>query len=100
MEPPAMEPPAMEPPAMEPPANALRFSVDIKPIFERHCTECHHDGRSLNFTAMPLSDAGPELTSDLILNAVMSRMPPAPRDRMSQAEIDQIRLWKMQGHLP
>lgn len=88
-------------PMPNPDPNAVRFTSDVLPILERYCTECHDPGRTLDFTALPLSPAGPELTIEMIIAAAeQQRMPPPPRDYVTGEELDVLRRWRDDGLLP
>ena len=86
------------------PGMGLTWSKDIKKIMDRACVECHAaGGRSPNLSTWPLGTA--EATSAIIdrviaVSGVGGTMPPAPRDKISAAELDLIRKWKAEGLKP
>lgn len=80
--------------------NALQFGRDILPIFEAHCTECHHGGRFPDLTDLSTWPADRGAVVDRILTAASTTMPPPPRDRLTAAQRDTIRMWKDQGLVP
>lgn len=94
---PPVPPPPPPPPPVDP--NALQFARDILPILERHCTECHHQGRISDFTDLS-TWTDPVRTVERILAAAETIMPPSPREKLSADELDLIRLWRDQGMNP
>jgi hypothetical protein len=81
----------------------LTWSKDVKKIIDRSCVECHSTGgRSPNLAAWPFgtSEASAAIVDRVIAVSVGGTMPPAPRDRLSAAEIDTIRRWKAEGLKP
>ncbi|MEI8317910.1 MAG: PSD1 and planctomycete cytochrome C domain-containing protein [Planctomycetia bacterium] len=87
---------------------AVDFVRDIKPIFVKHCYECHGPGEergglSLSQHALALAggDSGPALvpgsagTSLLVARVTGSQPPAMPLDRepLSVAEIDLLKIW-------
>lgn len=79
---------------------ATSFARDIKPMFEAHCTECHHSGaQNPDLTSRKVAEAGLEQIIARIEGSSRP-MPPPPRDKVSQNELEKLRSWKMQGFRP
>jgi hypothetical protein len=80
--------------------NATSFARDIKPIFEAHCTECHHSGaQTPDLTSRGASEAAFEKIVSRIEGS-SKPMPPAPRDKVTANELEKLRSWKTQGFRP
>jgi hypothetical protein len=81
----------------------LTWSKDVKKIIDRSCVECHGaGGRAPNLATWPFgtTEASAAIVDRVIAVSVGGTMPPAPRDRLSAAEIDTIRRWKSEGMKP
>ncbi len=62
----------------------------IAPIMAAKCNECHHAG-----TWMDLTSGADAATADKIIAQITGgAMPPAPRAKLTDAEISKIRAWK------
>lgn len=96
----AAPPEEPEPPEEPVDPAALQYSRDVLPVLEVYCTECHHPGRSLDLTSPPGDRSAREVLADRIIAAAQLSMPPAPRDRLTPAELDLIRRWKADGAQP
>ena len=72
----------------------------VKPIFDTHCSECHHPGFSPDFTQFPFkgTSLGMRAVMDKVVETVSGSggpvMPPAPRDRLSAREIELLRTFR------
>ncbi len=101
-----------DPPAASGSAAAVDFVGDIKPIFVKHCYECHGPGEergglSLAQHALALAggDTAPAIVpgsadASLMVKRVTGGQPPAmPLDRepLADAEIELLKLWIDQG---
>lgn len=78
------------------------FNRDVKPLLAAACGECHHAGKTYDFTKYPFGPGSPEVEADKLLASVASggKMPPAPRDKMPAAAIETLKKWKEQGLNP
>ena len=88
------------------PAREVTYATDVAPILYQHCTGCHHPNDIAPMSLMSYTEARPWAAS--IREAVVSRvMPPWGANphygkfsndlRLSDAEIETIRLWTTQG---
>lgn len=104
--------PADEPGSPAAPSSAVDFVRDIKPIFVRHCYECHGPGQErggLSLAerglAVPGGDSGPAVVpgsagTSLLLHRVTGQKAPAmPLDGepLSAAEVQLLQAWIDQG---
>lgn len=85
------------PPNSDP--NKASFARDLKPIFEKNCGECHHQGKSLDLTNYPQAADMPALVDRIVARTSSGAvsMPPQPRDPLDQASIEKIKKWKTDG---
>jgi len=68
----------------------------LVPLMQTHCTECHHAGTWLNLASSLDAE-----TADKVLDTlVKGTMPPAPRAKLSQADIDKVKAWRDQKTVP
>ncbi len=84
---------------------AQSFDATVKPIFAAKCLSCHNEKLALGKLALHNSDAalkggesGPAIvpgdaTKSLLIDKVVTRQMPPGKDKLSDAEIDQIRSW-------
>lgn len=80
--------------------NARSYARDVLPILEEHCTECHHEGRQPDFTALPADRALREVIADRILARAVNAMPPSPREAIGAQDLMIIEAWKRDGVQP
>lgn len=86
--------------------NGPSFAREVKPLLDRYCAECHHGGaRAPDLSAFPFKGATSASEQAAVVAKILAsidagRMPPAPRDRMTQAEVDAIRAWDRGGLTP
>jgi uncharacterized membrane protein len=86
------------------------FQDDIRPIFETKCSRCHSGKtrrKDLDLSSpagiQKGSESGPVIvsgkpTESLLFEKVHSgKMPPAKKDRLSEAQVETIRLWIAAG---
>ena len=94
------------------PSHAVEFGKDILPILDRHCFKCHKDGKEkgdLNLQPHKLKESigsGRAIipgkpSSGLFMKVILSedpdnRMPPKGA-RLSEKEIQTLKLWITQG---
>jgi hypothetical protein len=68
----------------------------LVPLMQAHCTECHHAGTWLN-----LASSLDAPTADKVLETLTKgTMPPAPRAKLSQADIDKVKAWRDRKNVP
>jgi mono/diheme cytochrome c family protein len=71
----------------------------VKPIFDRACAECHHPGgRSPDLSQPPTSAGVDQILS--VAGGSSPAMPPAPRDPLSQDDLNAISAWRNAGLNP
>src|SRR5690242_15721869 len=86
----------------------LTYTRDIAPILLKHCAACHRPGQSAPFSLLSYEDVRPRAKS--IAEVIARReMPPWKPEaghgrfqderRMTDAEINRIRIWITQGML-
>lgn len=95
-------PPSPQPPTPgNPPGGGNQgLSAEVKKIFDQHCVECHHAGKQIDLTKFPMSAGDQSLLGTTLLSVVGTTMPPAPRDKLTPAQIDTLRKWKDAGFKP
>lgn len=67
------------------------FESEIRPIFARHCAECHHPGGQAPDLTAPPSNAD---VAEILIQIETKKMPPAPRDGVSEQDVVKIKAWK------
>lgn len=83
----------------------VTYFVDVKPILERHCVECHTYGADLDLSSFPFVGGGGDSAriTDRMLRRVSSTpvsMPPGNRPKLSSQEIATLRAWRDGGLKP
>lgn len=90
-------------------ANAadLTYATDVKPLLDRSCVECHHEGaRRPNLTRFPFTTSVAEDQAAIVRRILLKvkvdapTMPPGPRPKLTANEVQLIGLWLEQGLKP
>jgi hypothetical protein len=88
---------------------ATTFDANVKPIFAAKCASCHNEKLSLGKLALHTPEAvlkggetGPaivpgEAAKSLLIDKIVTRQMPPGKDKLTDAEIDQIRTWINSG---
>lgn len=73
------------------------FNREIKALFEKRCSECHHTGGvPPDLTVLPTAT----IIDQALANMQAGKMPKAPRDKMTTVEIQKIKAWRDAGMNP
>lgn len=81
--------------------NGLSFSVDIKPILEVNCTNCHNTNNKAGFNFLTYTSTKKAAVSGQLLGSInhsldFSTMPPSG-EKLDQKLIDKINCWINNG---
>ncbi len=85
----------------------ITYQINIKPILDAHCVECHHaGGRGPDFSRFPFASSTTtdqyEIVKRILLKAdpASGSMPPGVRTKFSSFEIQMFNYWRDQGLRP
>lgn len=79
-------------------ANLAVFHRDIQPVLERHCYDCHGDGKTKGGVQLDGFESAADLRDQklwlrALKNVRAGIMPPADEDRLSPEELDTLTTW-------
>ena len=78
--------------------------VDVKPILDRHCVECHTYGADLDVSGLPFIGSGePTRILDRMIaraSASPASMPPGNRPKLTVQEVGVLKAWRDGGMKP
>jgi uncharacterized membrane protein len=87
-------------------AGMATYGLDVKPILDSHCVECHSAGNFLVLSRFPFFS---EATGDqgAIVDKILAKvgsnppqMPPGNRPKLTGDEVSVIQQWREQGLAP
>jgi uncharacterized membrane protein len=78
------------------------YTYDVKPILEKHCTECHdYNGHDPDLTSYPFySEKLPDqksIVEKMLEKTSVQKMPPGNRPKLNQDQMAVIQRWMDDG---
>lgn len=89
------------------PVGSIGYAGEVKPLFDAHCVECHHDGgHPPNLSRFPFPSIPADKQDDTVakilelVGSSPTKMPPGARTKLTPRQVALIQSWLDQGLKP